>query len=88
MNSWRKISDPPSIGRQVLVTDGKMVVLLQRLSYLQDFHLKYYFSLPDYVGGVEADIDGFDTQLITHWMPVPEPPTSSASEVQSLRHEE
>jgi len=63
----------PEEKRNVLVTDGTEIAMLYR-EFRHD-RKTWYWSMPDWISGMEADID-FDDKKITHWMELPPLPTN------------
>ncbi len=69
--NWKPIAESlPELNTHVLVTDGETVVVMQRLPR---FGEGWFWSLPDWIGGRDADIEGFDPQKITRWDRMPSP---------------
>ena len=64
------------MGENVLVTNGTEIAMLNRSPKPNG----WYWSLPEWVGGMEADLD-LDENRLTHWMPLPDMP-NGADEMQ------
>ena len=58
----------PSPGQPVLVTDGKVIIAVQRLRPLRHENTIWWDACC--ISGPEWEWD-FDTQKITHWQPMP-----------------
>ena len=70
MSDWINIIDRrPDQDKDVLVTDGKHMVVacLDGFSYFRPANVEVTYDMSD----VELDFDG----SVTHWMPLPEPPS-------------
>lgn len=74
---WIPIAEKlPPADQPVLVTDGNEIAQLVRtVGIFRRTEADWFWSLPLWVGGMEADVD-FPDKNITHWMDLPSLPRS------------
>lgn len=82
MTEWQDISTAPKDGTRILLTDGKWV---EAGCWAPALHGENYpwafvddFTPLDSADCLGVNVNAFDGRYVTHWQPLPPPPTTLA----------
>lgn len=75
MNEWQPIETAPKDGTEILISDGDYIAIAE---WRDDASFKQFENGPGWqIFDCEDPFYSWATDSATHWMPLPEPPTSA-----------